>query len=405
MKKIFILLFCVFIFFYPYGQSNDKQAVLCTDAIVQTTKGEWVKHKEEFSNVTPAQKQEINNRLDILHNILLNMYPPQPIGVDVVEYRGSKTGLFGATRKYSYNRDDVLSFDYVNTLPLIHNHYFANFCYHKCIGASFHRGKSWGNGDGISIHINDLFMLADALSPDDDWTINGLPVKMMTVVMPEKWKGYTLYGDSRSQGRQILLHRQGKLPYIPVTRKQYLDRCIAYIARLHDKTIDGLRLLPVRSQEEQEKEKKAKLDKFQKQFANDEKKLKANVDFYLSQYKTDQQVRDERVTKAIEIKEKDLRVFADELEKTTREGLLHSPAIINAMYYNTPSVFQTDPQKGHMLITENPGYIRKDLPGYVPQFIILTWKWDSEQYPPHKVFEKPFIQDFPIEKLQVMIDK
>jgi len=404
MKKgnFFLLLLCICQ--VAFSQNNvTKTTEPCTDAMVQNTKGEWVNYKEEFSSVTPAQKQEINNRLNILHNILLSMYPAQPVGVDVVVHRGSKKGFFGATRKYSFNQDEVLSFDYVNTLPLIDIHYFANFCYHKCIGAAFHRGKSWGNGDGISIHINDLYLLVDGPSQDDDWTINGLPVRRLSAVMPEKWKGFTVYGDARGQGGQILLHRKGVLPYIPVTRKQYLDRCIAFTARLHDKTIDGLRQLPVRSLEEQEKEKKAKLDKFQKQFANDPTKLKANVDYYLSQYKTEQQVKDEQITKAIEIKDRELKAFTDELEKTTREGLLDSPAIINAMYYNIPSVFQTDPQKGNMLITENPGYIRRDLPGYVPQFVILMWQWNSEHYQPLKVFEKPFFQDFPIEKLQAMI--
>ena len=151
--------------------------------------------------------------------------------------------------------------------------------------------------------------------------------------------------------------------------------------------------------------KKAKLDKFQKQFANDEKKLKANVDFYLSQYKTDQQARDERVAKAIEIRDRELKVFTDELEKTTREGLLNSPAIILAMSYTVPAGFETDLQKGNMLITENPDYIRRDLPGYVPQFMVLQWKWNSDFYPAHKPQEKLFLEEFPIEKLQAMIDK
>ena len=41
------------------------------------------------------------------------------------------------------------------------------------------------------------------------------------------------------------------------------------------------------------KEKKEKLKKFEKDFANDPKKLKANVDYYLSGYETEQDRRDE----------------------------------------------------------------------------------------------------------------
>jgi hypothetical protein len=68
-------------------------------------------------------------------------------------------------------------------------------------------------------------------------------------------------------------------------------------------------------------------------------------------------------------------------------------------------VFETDPTKGFMLVTENPDYIRKELPVYIPQFIVLSWKWNVETYPAHKEHERLFLQDFPIEKLQAMIDK
>lgn len=402
----------IFLFFFislsGFSQTNSNTNVPCTDAIAQNSNGAWMKLNERFSDVNQVQKQEVNNRIDILHNLLLKMYP-KPVGVDVRVSRGASKSFFGATRRYSFNQDNALSFDYTNTLPITSISYFANFSPHYCAhtnkGVVFAAGKTNENSDGVSLSINDLGVLADGPSQDDDWTINGLPVRRLSTVVTEKWKGYELYGDIRGSSRLILIHREGMLPYIPVTRKQYLDRCIVFTTRLHDKIIAGARQMPVRSVEEQEKEKKAKLDKFQKQFANDEKKLKANVDYYLSQYKTDQQVRDERVEKAKEIKGQELKVFTDELEKTTRENLLDSPAIILAMYYTVPSVFETDPQKGNMLITENPDYIRRNLAGHVPQFMVLHWKWNPDMYLAQKPYIKRLLEDFPIEKLQAMIDK
>ena len=408
MKKQATILFCLFTHLFVLCQTKTITKEPCTDEMAQNVKGEWMKLNERFSDANQVQKQEVNNRIDILHNLLLKLYP-KPTGVDVRVSRGASKSYFGATRRYSFNQDDVLSFDYVNTLPITSISYLANFSPHYCAhtdkGKVFVSGKTNENSDGIGLSINDLGVLADGPSADDNWTINGLPVRRLNTVVIEKWKGYELFGDIRGRGRQILIHRDGMLPYIPVTRKQYLDRCIVFKTRLHDKIIAGTRQMPVRSIEEQEKEKKAKLDKFQKQFANDEKKLKANVDYYISQYKTDQQVRDERVEKAKEIKDRELKVFTDELEKTTHEGLLNSPAIILAMYYTVPAVFETDPQKGNMLITENPDYIRRNFAGHVPQFMVLHWKWNPDWYPAHKPQEKLFLEDFPIEKLQAMIDK
>ena len=56
-----------------------------------------------------------------------------------------------------------------------------------------------------------------------------------------------------------------------------------------------------------------------------------------------------------------------------------------------------------MLVIENRDYIRKDLPTHVPQFFLISWKWS--EYAMHKAYEQVFKQDFPLKKLQDMIDK
>ena len=159
---------------------------------------------------------------------------------------------------------------------------------------------------------------------------------------------------------------------------------------------------PLRSKEEQEAEKRATLARIAKQSGRDDAKMKAATEYYLANYKTDEQLRDEELIKMRKIKDAELKKFTDELEKTTREGLLDSPAMVLVKYYSDV-IFETDPEKGYMLVTENPDYIRKDLPAYIPQLIVFTWKWSD--YPPHVEFEKMFQQDFPIEMLQAMIDK
>jgi len=58
-----------------------------------------------------------------------------------------------------------------------------------------------------------------------------------------------------------------------------------------------------------------------------------------------------------------------------------------------------------MLVTENPAYFKKNLPKYIPQLMIYSC-WDCRCGPdqslnPYKLYE----ENFPIEKLQAMIDK
>ena len=97
-----------------------------------------------------------------------------------------------------------------------------------------------------------------------------------------------------------------------------------------------------------------------------------------------------------------MKRFSDELEKTTREGLLDSAAVIRVKYYSQP-IFETDSQKGHMLVIENPEYIRKDLPVYVPQILVVYWRYNN--WAPQEEIDKIIERDFPFEKLEGMIDR
>ena len=100
-----------------------------------------------------------------------------------------------------------------------------------------------------------------------------------------------------------------------------------------------------------------------------------------------------------------MKHYRDELEKTTNEGLLDSPAIIRV--FHSPDaqlpIFYNESEGGQMLVTENPKYLKKDLPKYVPQFMVLYWSGAFP--PPHSKMAALMLANFPIEKLQAMIDK
>ena len=101
--------------------------------------------------------------------------------------------------------------------------------------------------------------------------------------------------------------------------------------------------------------------------------------------------------------------YQDELEATTKAGLLDSPAILfgDIMPVLTQyPIFTTKTAGGKMLVTENPAYIRKDLPKYIPQFIVYGLNNGPVYYIDQSLNPYKLIDDnFPIEKLQAMIDK
>ncbi len=397
MTKQIIILLILTVQYSSWGQKSIVTDGHCTDAMAHEIKGRWIQTSDNGSH----NSKETNNRLNEIHDMVLKMYP-QPKGLDAVWHRTAGISYFGAKLKYNSTSDDRLTFDYSNLPHFTYYYYNVGFFPYQCeYGKTNSIISTYPGETGTFLNVIANFKLGDT-APDDTWTINGLPVIMRK---PSVIKGEGIEISHPEPGRnvyEVLVHRKGALPYTPVTRKQYLEYCIGYHTKLYDKIIKNAEEMPVRSQVEQDKERKEKLDKLQKQFSNDPGKLKSNVDYYLSGYQTDQQRRDEQVMKAKNLKDAELKKFTDELERTTSDGLLDSTAMILVKYYSVPSVFETDPAKGSILVTENPDYIRRDLPKHVPQFFIvaLTWQDGASQK-----FAEILQNNFPFEKLQAMIDK
>jgi len=397
MKEQIIILFLVMLHIVSLGQGKITTGTPCTDSMAQNTNGRWIKS----TDVGSMNSKETNSRLDEIQNTLLNTYS-KPVGVDAVWHRAAGVSYYGSKHKYYSKDDGTITFDYSNLPHFLQYSYTAGFFRYRCEYNKTHSllpGHPGETGTWLNIIANPS--LGDT-GGDDTWTINGLPVIMRRPVSKSEDGIEFLYTDPGNSSGSVLIYRKGILPYIPVSRRQYLDYCIIYHTRLWDGIIKFAEQAPVRSLEEQENEKKAKLAKFEKDYGKDPKRLKSAVDYYLSGYKTDQQLKDENVNKAKKNKEQELKKFTDELEKTTSQGLLDSPAMILVKYYSNP-VFATDPLKGQMLVTENPDYIRKNLPKHAPQIFIVAWNCDD--WLPQKRVGEIMERDFPFQKLQAMIDK
>ena len=56
-----------------------------------------------------------------------------------------------------------------------------------------------------------------------------------------------------------------------------------------------------------------------------------------------------------------------------------------------------------MLIIENAAYIRKDLPKYVPQILVLGSRWND--WEPQENLDRIVQESFPVERLEAMLDR
>lgn len=375
MKKQLIILLLFSIQLFAQQDPNphfpkQKISVPCNQEFLNNYKGKWlVPVKVIGPNI--SYSQGAMNRINQIHEKVKQIYS-QPMGSDAFWRGDYSKSDFAQTIKY-VTEDGRTQLEYVKRNQVEGWRYSLMLCDWIC---SENANEMWngypdvGGGNAVTVEANHLPVLNGGFMDDDGWTIDGRPIqKKMPVI--GTWKGYDVmgvnggsYADQNSDW-YVLITRQGMLPYIPVTRKQYLDRAIAYTTKFYDKSIA-----------------------FTEQIS-------------------DKAEREETKNRNLKMKNDALKKLRDELEKITSDGSLNAPAVVGTdpLVMNEGPIFLPEKDGGIMLATDNPEYFRKDLPAYVPQLFVVSWnknpvktKWETD-------FRKAIEENFPVEQLQAMIDK
>ena len=371
MKKLIIITVLHFTCFIGRSQQFFKTTTPCNDELLKNTAGRWVNGGDRlYAKISKQQQQEIFNRIDKIHQFVFPIYP-SPLGIDAAWLRFTSEEDLAQQVIYDHYPNGSIKEDFVNGIPVVNYSYLAKFFQYLCGRDKYEMRRGFPSEGGASVevfanHLNDFLPHSGSV---EGMQIGGREIRTMPPVKG-KWKGYTLYQREAGSGiTMVLLHRDGMLPYIPVTRKQYLDLSISYFNKLYDKWI-----------------------------ADGEQTAKAWG------IKPDPSAKEK-----IEKQRKDvLKYYRDELAASTAAGLHNTPAIITT-YMCDPGteypIFTSEIAGGKMLATENPVYFRKDLPKYIPQCFVLllekcNWSFTLKE-DPIKLME----ENFPIEKLQAMIDK
>ena len=376
-KQIFLFFLLLFNCTFAWSQKFIKTSTPCDDELLLKTPGAWLAASKRYSTKTTQQElQQIENRLNTIRQWTQNIYP-KPMAFDAVNTYYASDANFASQIKIQQTQVGFRN-SFINGIPTILYSYYVKFCRYGCNARTPNeivKNPGCESGPVISVDINGLESFFWEFRLDDEYVdimrIEGRPIRMMPV-LTGKWKGYDLYSPEAGSGyKMVLLHREGILPYIPVTRKQYLERSIEYLERLFTNTLkaaenpEGLNLL------------------------------------------MDKKERDEQIKKQQKIRDDVLKHYRGELDATTNAGLLETPAIVSdgiAYIEISSPVFTTQENGGMLLVTENPAYMKKDLPKYIPQLIVYMWNGDIGPDPTKNPCYL-YYRDFPILSLQAMIDK
>ena len=373
-KQIIILILLFFTCTIIYSQKWIKTTTPCNEELLKNVAGEWIHWGDPwYAKLSKQNELEVRNRVATIHQFVFSLTPTLP-GIDAAWGIHSADYDFAQQARTEHLQGGQSRVSYYNSIPLVQYTYGVGFYEYSCgrsgVPNEMRKGYPREDGASLSVSVNTLnkFLRRD-YGGAEGMQIDGRNIKMMPLVTGN-WKGYTMYNTEYSDF-SILLHRDGILPYIPVTRKQYLELTISYFNKFYDNML-----------------------------AEWDKSAKLASDMGIKRDPADKEKFEKQKIEAV-------KYYQDELTTTTKAGLLDSPAIVLGFLNpltNYP-IFTSEKEGGSMLVTENPKYFRKDLPKYVPQLFIfsiakISW-WFIPKIDPIKILE----ENFPIEKLQAMIDK
>jgi len=348
----------------------------CSNEFINNYRGKWLIHEPMR---VPEYHDAVMKRLNAIQDLVRQTYP-QPMGADV-SWAGSfaKTS-FADEVKYVPIKDRDPEETKTKINPVYRYVYSCVLCPWICTSNQNEIMNMYpeGSSGSIVIRANDLQILNQNYADANEWTIDGRPIKRK-MFAAGNWKGYGLMADvggiyaNAASSHFVLISRDGVLPYIPVTRKQFLDRAIQYVTRFYD------------------------------EFTKD---ILQNNEAMPVQFRSPQEEIHKQKAQNTKAKNDAVGKLHDELEETTKKGLLDAPAVvrIDPLLMNEGPVFLSEAEGGCMLATENPNYFRKELPKYVPQFFVIELMSADPQHS-NMNFKRIIEENFPIEKLKAMIDK
>ena len=379
MKKTILIFCCILLMIDLFSQT-------CNDDMIINTKGNWEKRSDANpfpdSSFPKNQFVQAHHRIDKMQKLLQAAYP-EPKGIEAGWYRSISGRALVKGGPAPYELSAPLFTYYCNTNKV-------------------ELGEETGTWFYVFANQFNWF-----LEYDNYFTVKKNRVYLLTKKVGEL-QGYPVYegihnGTSNTgttYSRAIIITRSGQSPYVPVTRKQYLMLYLKRYEQEKAKQLPMLENMPVKSDAEEELNKQKGLEKIEKTTSPD--KLERAKSNYLRSYTTDKQRKEESLKKINKMYD-DMMKPAQELLKNISEDEAGMPAIVKGDYVSKFEKFSTEDQGGRMLVRLNPDYFDTKLPKYVPQFMIVYWRWEKGKA--SEDFRNQLEANLNFNALKEMIDK
>ena len=171
----------------------------------------------------------------------------------------------------------------------------------------------------------------------------------------------------------LITAANGRVPFIPVSRKEYLVQAKAELTAMVKSIEAGWKLkVPVRPAAAQEAERKAVVDQLKTMYTGAD--LDIRVRIYLRSYKTDEQFLQQNIAIETAGFRATIRVM-DSLAAHLKASELAKPAVVSVAAADFRGF--EDGQTNYMLIRMNAAYFNNGLSDEKPQLFLVTWHYDG----------------------------
>ena len=189
-----------------------------------------------------------------------------------------------------------------------------------------------------------------------------------------------------------------RLPYTPVTRKEYLQEASAELAAKKAQLIDRIKeQSPVRSTAIQEAEKKQAIDEINNTWSGPERELRMRI--FLKNYLSDEDYLKASIEKHTGGLDNTLHLIDSLLHKPAAD--LNKPAFVTG---EAADFLGFDEDNASMLIRLNSTFVNPNLSSEKPQFFLVCWRYNPDDAKAAEL-DSQFTQQFDAGRLRDFLEK
>jgi len=380
MKRMFLYLMGIFIVVILGLGIASAQAQECTEATIMEKRGRWTEGSPDLAFadqvVAKAGRAALLSKIDPIRDMFREAVP-QPLGVEASGYKSIRA--WGAEVPRGPAPYGFIS---------LYKTWLCNPTTHQLTLAD-------ETGNWAAVYINSLHYLVSEVG---EMSIDGRPtMAYMLARRIGELRGHTLYeawGPWGAGARAVLFTRGGRLPFTPITQRQYLDALELSWAAEESASNAAV--------DEAERAMEANLAEIKRTMTGEMRdQLVAEGERGLAEMRAQKAKSKGRLSAAV----------AEEIEYIHKYRAQHSPEELEQpaflpepMKMRFRGEFWKEEQQAHLLVQVDHSYFEKRLSPEAAQLVMLYWRWEKNSVPSQH-WRQTFEGGFPLEKLGALLSR